>query len=110
MGTTGLDALGELRAQDVANGIDPKAFRRVPDPPMPAPAPPLQIPAPDWREEEANALERERAAQRAREARGPVREPDPPLHVEDEQVIPAKSTPRLNRVRAWMRADRGDTA
>jgi hypothetical protein len=43
----GLNALAELHARDVANGIDPLEIRRTPDPPTVL-GPPLRIMPADW--------------------------------------------------------------
>jgi hypothetical protein len=102
----GLAALAEMHERDRAAGIDPLAPVRADPTPAPVVGPPLVIPEPNWDQERLEAIRRERAAR-------PTREPDPPLVTEDFEPRPARSTPRLNRVKRWkaeLRADTGDAA
>lgn len=97
MGTGGLDALAELRARDIANGIDPTTIPRMPEPTPPPLAQPFRIPPFD----SSSFVE-------------PVRAVTPPLVAEDTTRVPARPTPRLNKVKAWqaelMRPDPGHAA
>lgn len=88
-----LEQTGELDRILDGRGL---TFELAAGPPPPSPSPPPRLPPPDWHEEELERHRREAAA-------GPVREPDPPLVVEDTQTRPAGRTPRLSRSRAWRR-------
>jgi hypothetical protein len=89
MGLTGLDALSAMREEDERRGIDPTTFPVVEHGPPPVPPQPFYIPPFD--------------TSSFRDPPAPVREPDPPLHTEDTETLPAKPkaksrTPRLD---AW---------
>ena len=77
MELSGLDALAELRARDIANGIDPTTTPRVPEPPRPPLAQPFRIPPFD----SSSFVE-------------PVRAVEPAAVIEDTTVIPAKARPK----------------
>jgi hypothetical protein len=93
-----LAATGEL--DDIISGRG--LTFTITDEPPPPPPPKPQIPPADWEQE---AHEQALRAQ--------PREPDPPLHTEDVQTLPAKpkrratKTPRLDQVRKLIAADRG---
>lgn len=70
-------------------GVDPLAPSRVIELGPPAPPPlPLQFEPPPW-------------SSHYQPPARPVREPDPPPVVEDQQATPARPTPRLNKARRW---------
>lgn len=87
---SGLDALAEIHAAEQAAGIDP--FAPLPVVQLaPTPPPPEQFVIEPF--DSSSFVE-------------PVREPDPPLVVEDTTTEPAKPrkgsrTPRLDATRAW---------
>lgn len=90
--TLGRLALAELHRRDEERGIDPFGIDRAPEPAAPPPrlVPPLIPPWTDPRDGSSYVT--------------PVREPDPPLHTEDEKALPAKpkaKTPNLDSVREW---------
>jgi len=80
-------ALQEMLNADEARGVDVLSPSRVILPPPAPPAPPLQFEAPPWSEHYVPP---------------PPREPDPAIHVEDEQTAPAKPQAkwRAEQVRA----------
>jgi hypothetical protein len=88
----GAQALAELRRRDEERGVDPIA----PTPTVmvrPPAKPPEPLHIAPW---DGSSF---------RDPPQPVREPNPPLHSEDEQTLPAKpkpksSTPNLDRWRA----------
>jgi len=76
--------------------------------PAPAPPPPFVIPRPDWEAERLERLEREGATEVVPEhdvsSNGANVEPQPEAYPAPKTKKP-KRTPRLDKVRAWLKED-----